>query len=121
MVWGRLRNIRQLLFTHFKFIFLLLRTCFLQHQNVRRGILHLHFHIKENNNARNIVYNTFFFPFPAQVALSNYCFGCLFRILCFKVRLHDLSHVFIVHELPHTVTGYHNKFIFFAQVHFQDF
>jgi hypothetical protein len=90
-------------------------------EQVLTRLLLLHLNVQEDNNARNVVNDAFFFPLPSQVRFPHHSFCRFLSILCVKEGLHDLGYIFVLQEFPNTVTCKHDEFVIFAQVELQNF
>lgn len=90
-------------------------------EQVLRRLLLLHLNVQEDNDARNVVHDAFFFPLPSQVRFPHHSFCRFLGILCVEEGLHDLGYILVLQEFPHTVTRKHDEFVIFAQVELQNF
>ena len=79
------------------------------------------FDVQEDDNARNVVHDAFFFSLPPQIALLDYSLGRFLRIFGFKEGFYDLGNVVVGEEFPDAVRGNHNKFVVFAEVQLENF
>ena len=72
-------------------------------EQVWRRVLLNQFDIEEDDDAGNVVHNTFLFLLPSQVALLNYSFCSLLCVLRIEEGLDDPGNFIIRDEFPDAI------------------
>jgi len=90
------------------------RLACLEVQEIWGGVLLHKLHVKEDDDACDVIHDAFFLPFPPEVALPNDSLRCFFSIFRLVERLDDGCYFLVRDELPDSIAGDHHKLVIFA-------